>query len=151
MKKLKVYVSGSWINRPKVKSLMGDIDIMGHEVAIDWTEQTESGPESDKLYAEEDIKALEECHCLIYCLDGNPSRGKNFEVGYMAALKKPIAIYVLNLDSITHIQMETHGIVRYYINKECVFIRAGMYSILRTMDELKSWLSNMATASNTVK
>ena len=138
--KLKVYVAGSLKNRCLIKVLMNEIEMMGHKITNDWTEYVESG--SANQCAEEDIRALQECDCLIYCLDGISSRGKNFELGYATALKKPIAIYMLNLNSITHSPIERQGIIKYYIDKECVFIRANMYPIFHTMDELKSWLSN---------
>ena len=140
-----VYVAGSLKNRPLIKVLMNEIEMMGYKITTDWAEDTEV---SARLCAKEDIRALQECDYLIYCLDGIPSRGKNFELGYVAALKKPIAIYFLNLNSISHIPIERPGILKYYIDKECVFIRAGMYPIFHTMDDLKSWLSNMPIISN---
>lgn len=146
MNKIKVYVAGSCKNISSVKDVMNEIETMGHEIATDWTKHKRSGP--TKLYAEEDIKALQECDCLLYCMDGIPSRGKNFELGYVTALKKPIAIYMLNLDSIAHVPIETPGILKYYIDKECVFIRADMYPIFHTMDELRSWLSNIQIWEN---
>lgn len=138
--KLKVYVAGSLKNRALIKVLMNEIEMMGHKIITDWTESAEPG--SARLCAKEDIRGLQECDCLIYCLDGIPSRGKNFELGYITALKKPIAIYILNISSISHIPIELPGIFKYYIDKECVFIRANMYPIFYTIDELKSWLSN---------
>lgn len=138
--KLKVYVAGSLKNIPLVKVLMNEIEMMGHKITTDWTEDTGSG--SARLRAEKDIRALQECDCMIYCLDGIHSRCKNFELGYITALKKPIAIYMLNLNSIPHAPIEIPGILKYYIEKECIFIRANMYPIFHTMDELKSWLSN---------
>ena len=138
MYKTKVYVAGSCKNRSLVKVIMNEIMLMGYDVVLDWTDHKD--PKMAKIYATEDIKALHECDCLLYCMDGNPSKGKNFELGYATALKKPIAIYVLNLNSVVHIPIEEPGILKYYIDKECVFIRANMYPILHTMDELKLWL-----------
>lgn len=145
MKKIKVYVAGSCKNRSSVKIIMNKIEMMGHDIATDWTKHKK---EPAKLYAEEDIKALQECDCLLYCMDGISSRGKNFELGYVTALKKPIAIYMLNLDSIAHIPIETPGILKHYVNKECMFIRANMYPIFHTTDNLKSWLSNVQVWEN---
>lgn len=146
--RLKVYVAGSCKNISLIKALMNDIEAMGHEVIVDWTKHKS---EPAKLYAEKDIKALQDCDCLIYCLDGIPSRGKNFELGYATALKKPVAIYMLNLESITHIPIERPGISKYLIDKECVFIRANMYPILHTVDELKLWLSNRQIVSDMMR
>lgn len=147
--RLKVYVAGSLKNRSLTKVLMNEIEMMGYKITTDWTEDIESG--SDRLCAEEDIRALQECDCLIYCLDGIHSRGKNFELGYVTALKKPIAIYMLNLSSISHISIETPGILKYYIDKECVFIRANMYPIFHTINELKLWLSKRSIILNVRK
>jgi len=146
MKKIKVYIAGSCKNVSIVKAVMNDIETMGYEIAIDWTKHKRSGPA--KLYADEDIKALQECDCLLYCMDGISSRGKNFELGYVTALGKPIAIYMPNLDSIAHIPIETPGILKYYIDKECIFIRANIYPIFYTTDELRSWLSNIQVWEN---
>lgn len=140
MNSLKVYVAGSWKNKFLIRILMDEIEMMGYKVVADWTKHQVSG--HTKEYAAEDLKGLQECDCLIYCLDGIPSRDKNFELGYVTALGKPAAIYMLNLTSIAHIPIETPGIIKYYIDKECIFIRANMYPIIYTIDELKSWLSN---------
>lgn len=140
MDKTKVYVAGSWKNRFAIRVLMNEIEIMGHQVAVDWTEHKSSG--YAKQYAAEDLKGLQECHCLIYCLDGIKSRGKNFELGYVTALGRPIALYIL----------PTYGIVigsdnrilplEHLTDSECVFIRANLYPIIHSIDQLKSWLSN---------
>lgn len=139
--KIKVYIAGSWKSRLVIKTLMNKIEMMGHKIVVDWTEHKLSG--FAKEYAAEDIKGLQECDCLIYCMDGIDSRGKNFELGYATAIGKPIAIYMLNLNSIVHIPIELSGILKYYIDKECIFIRANLYPILDTIDELKLWLSNI--------
>lgn len=133
-----VYISGSWKNRDAVKRLMSDIENWGCKVTVDWTNHKNSGSIAD--YAQEYIKGLQECDCFIYCMDGIKSLGKNFELGYASALGKHIGVYLFegatfgpNMKSVTFDKI---------IAKECVFIRANIYQILRTIDELKNWLLN---------
>lgn len=124
-----IYLAGSWKNKISIRHLMRDIEDWGHKIIIDWTKHEEKN--SAKRYATEDLRALKDCDCLIFCMDGVHSRGKNFELGYATALGKPIAIY--------HIRNGDSSI----IDNECVFIRAKLYPILHNYDELKLWLSNI--------
>ena len=149
-----VYITGSWKNREAIKYLMGDIEKLGNKIAVDWTEH--KGKENVKNYAQEIIKGLQECDCFIYCMDGIKSIGKNFELGFAAGLNKPIAIYLLNNKNINNENdsdgskclnlfgpnMDTTPFDK-MIEKECIFIQAKMYPILRTFDKLITWLSNI--------
>lgn len=136
----KVYVAGSWRNRLVIKVLMNEIEMMGHRVVVDWTGHKSSG--YARQYAAEDLKGLQECDCLIYCLDGIKSRGKNFELGYATALGKPIVLYLLSIYGIVVGPDSGRLSLECVIDNECVFIRANLYPILHSIDELKSWLSN---------
>jgi hypothetical protein len=135
MAKTKVYVAGSFKNYTKIKSIMDDIESWGFSITVDWTKHQEEG--NAKQYAEEDLKGLKECDCLIYCLDSNHSRGKNFELGYITALEKPIIIYIMTGDDIEKLPIDS------LIDKECVFIRARLYPIINSMEELRLWLDNL--------
>lgn len=90
MSKTTIYVAGSWKNRSIIKNIMEKIESWGCNIAVDWTKHQEKGGAIQ--YAEEDLKGLKECDCLIYCMDTNHSRGKNFELGYVTALEKPVVI-----------------------------------------------------------
>ena len=149
MNKLKVYVAGSWKNKDIIKGIMGKIEEWEYEVPFNWTD-TEKG--DTKQYALEDIKGLNECNCLIYCMDGTKSRGKNFELGYATALNKPIAIYVFSVDNILNAireisadpnNLSMNDILDAAISNECVFIRAKMYPIFHSIEELKLWLDDL--------
>lgn len=149
-----VYITGSWKNREAIKCLMCDIEKLGNKIAVDWTEH--KGKENVKNYAQEIIKGLQECDCFIYCMDGIKSIGKNFELGFAAALNRPIAIYILNNKNINNESdsdgnkclnlfgpnMDTTPFDK-MVGKECIFIQAKMYPILCTFDELITWLSNI--------
>ena len=74
MGKIKIYVAGSWKNRSKIKNIMDEIESWGYDIAVDWTKHQEKG--NARQYAEEDLKGLKECDCLIYCMDSNHSRGQ---------------------------------------------------------------------------
>lgn len=140
MSKTIIYVAGSWKNRLEIKNIMEEIESWEYNVAVDWTKHQEKG--GARQYAEEDLKGLKECDCLVYCNDGIKSRGKNFELGYITALNKPVAIYVFPTiwDSVE----DRYGsYIDSIIGKECVFIRANIYPIIRTKKELKVWLSNI--------
>lgn len=136
MSKIKVYVAGSWKNMLKIKNIMEEIESWGYDIAVDWTKHQEKG--SARQYAEEDLNGLKECDCLIYCMDSNHSRGKNFELGYITALEKPVIIYIIPNDGI-----EEKLPIDSLIDKECVFIRAKLYTILDSVDELRLWLENI--------
>lgn len=138
MNKVKVYIAGSFKNRPKIKDIMDAIESWGFYVAIDWTKHQEKG--GARQYAEEDLKGLKECDCLIYCMDSNHSRGKNFELGYITALGKPIIIYIIPGDHVSDIYKLP---IDSLIDKECVFIRARLYPIITSMDDLRLWLDNL--------
>jgi nucleoside 2-deoxyribosyltransferase len=138
MNKIKVYIAGSWKNRSKIKSIMNDIESWGFYIATDWTKHQEKG--CARQYAEEDFNGLKECDCLIYCMDSNHSRGKNFELGYVTALGKPIIIYIIPGDYVSDREM-LH--IDSLTDKECVFIRARLYPIISSMDELRLWLDNL--------
>lgn len=123
---------------------MEEIESWGCNVAVDWTAHQEKG--GARQYAEEDLKGLKECDCLIYCMDSNYSRGKNFELGYITALRKPIVIYIIpsnetndEIVSGTEEKLSVDSL----IDKECVFIRAKLYPILDSIDELRLWLDNL--------
>lgn len=138
--KSNVYVSGSCKNRGAVKKLMDDIENRGYRVAVDWTSR--KLVDNVKDHVEEDIKALKECDCFIYCMDGIKSRGKYFELGYVASMEKPIAIYLLPSYYITN----TDGDIMPFdviIENESVFVKTGAYSVYRDIDELETWLSNI--------
>lgn len=129
----KVYVSGSCKNRIMIRCLMNDIKNWGYEIVSDWTTRKESG-DIYRKYAQEDIRALKECDCLVYCMDDFKSRGKYFELGYATALGKPIGIYLflsLSLDNA--------------MKNESIFIRSGMYPIIYDVNNLKTWLANVKT------
>jgi len=138
MDKVKVYVAGSFKNRPKIKDIMDDIENWGFYIATDWTKHQEKG--GARQYAEEDLDGLKECDCLIYCMDSNHSRGKNFELGYITALGKPIIIYIIPGDDVSDIEKLP---IDSLIDKECVFIRARLYPIITSMDDLRLWLDNL--------
>lgn len=149
MTKINTYVAGSWKNRSTIKHLMEDIESWGCNVIVDWTKHQEKG--GARLYAEEDLKGLKECDCLIYCMDSNHSRGKNFELGYITALGKPIIIYIIPNND-TNDGIVSDGIasgteeklsIDSLIDKECVFIRARLYPIINSIDELRLWLDNL--------
>lgn len=144
MDKTKIYVAGSWKNRLLIRDLMEEMESWGHIVLVDWTNHEEKG--CAKQYAEQDIKGLKECDCLVYCMDGQKSRGKNFELGYVAALNKPTVVYLSTIDFSTigkDIEDVSYdGIIDYMTTNECVFIRALMFPVLHTAEELKTWLSN---------
>lgn len=145
MDKTKIYVAGSWKNRLLIKCLMREIEDWGHTVLVDWTNHEEKG--GAKQYAEQDIKGLNQCDCLVYCMDGHKSRGKNFELGYVTALNKPIAIYLFSIDRSTVYKDIENVSIDYILDNmmanECVFIRAHMFPVLHTVEELKTWLSNI--------
>ena len=140
-----VYVSGSWKNRVAVRGLMNEIKNWNNEIAVDWTEHKGKGNIKD--YSQEILEGLQACNCMIYCMDGIKSIGKNFELGYMAALGKPIGVYLLNNNcdnccNIFGLNSDTISLEK-MLEKECIFIQNKMYPILKTIDELKMWLSNI--------
>ena len=144
MGKITIYVAGSWKNRSRIKNIMEKIESWEHNIAVDWTKHQEKG--GARQYAEEDIKGLKECDCLVYCNDGIKSRGKNFELGYITALGKPIVIYLIpsnetndGIVSGTEEKLSIYSL----IDKECVFIRARLYPIINSIDELRLWLDNL--------
>jgi len=144
MNKTKIYVAGSWKNRLIIRCLMKEIEDWGHTVLVDWTNHEEKG--GAKQYAEDDIKGLDQCDCLVYCMDGHKSRGKNFELGYATALNKPIAVYLFSIDCSTVQGIEDASIdymVDNMMDNECIFIRSRMFPVLHTVEELKTWLSNI--------
>lgn len=136
-----IYVTGSWKNRVAIRKLMGDMENHGYIIIVDWTSRKIT--DDAKIAAEENIKGLRECDCLIYCMDGIRSRGKYFELGYATALGKPIAIYLLptyyNIINPNQEEMPFNVI----LENESVFIRSRAYKVLCNMDELKNWLSNI--------
>lgn len=136
MSKIKIYVAGSWKNRSKIKNIMEEIENWEYDIAVDWTKHQEKG--GARQYAEEDLKGLKECDCLVYCMDSNHSRGKNFELGYIAALGKPVIIYIIPGDGVSE-KLPIDSL----IDKECIFIRAKLYPILDSMNELRLWLDNL--------
>lgn len=99
--KTNIYVAGSLRNISKIKNIMDE--------------------KGTKQCAEEDIKGLKECDCLIYCMDSNHSRGKNFELGYITALGKPIIIYIMPGEEISE-KLPIDSL----IDNECIFIRAKL-------------------------
>lgn len=136
-----VYVAGSLKNRVAIKKLMNSIENWGYKITADWTNYKDG--DSAKYGAEESVQGLKECDCLIYCMDGVKSRGKYFELGYVSALGKPITIYFLpNNYYITDLNCDTLPF-NVIIENESVFIRSGMYPVMYTIDELKTWLSNI--------
>lgn len=141
MSKIKVYVAGSWKNRSAIKRLIEKIECWGYKVIVDWTKHQEKG--GAKQYAEEDLKGLQECDCLVYCMDSNHSRGKNFELGYVTALGKPVIIYIMRDDGVMTDPDRKKLPIDSLIDKECIFIRAKLYHILDILDELRSWLDNL--------
>ena len=141
-----VYISGSWKNRDVVRCLMEDIENWGYSIIIDWTNHRKK----DILnYAHEYIKALKECDCMIYCMDGIKSIGKSFELGYATALDKPVGIYLLK-DNVFGPNRETTSLDK-ILEKECLFIRANFYKILYSIDELKNWLLSIIPIQQTVE
>ena len=138
MSKITIYVAGSLKNMSIIKNIMEEIESWGHDIAVDWTMQEKGGT---KQYAEEDLKGLKECDCLIYCMDSNHSRGKNFELGYITALEKPIVIYIIPDDDT--VSSTDKLSIDSLIDKECIFIRAKLYPILNSMNELRLWLDNL--------
>lgn len=139
-----VYIAGSWKNREAVKRLMKDIEEWGCKITVDWTNHKRK----DNLmeYVQEYIKGLQECDHFIYCMDGIKSIGKNFELGYATALGKPIGIYLFD-GNIFGPNMEKISFDK-IIEKESVFVRANMYQIIRTIDELKNWLFNIMSSQS---
>lgn len=140
MTKIKVYVAGSWKNRSTIKQLMEKIEDWGYIIVTDWTIHQEKG--GAKRYAEEDLKGLQECDCLVYCMDENHSRGKNFELGYIAALDKPVIIYIISNKGIDKC-LDKDISVDSLIDKECIFIRAKLYPILDCLEDLRLWIDNL--------
>lgn len=138
MNTTKVYVAGSFKNREKIRYIMSEIENWGFRIAADWTIHQEKG--GSKLYATEDLQGLKECDCLVYCMDSNHSRGKNFELGYITALKKPIIIYIMPENDVSDIENLS---IDSLIDRECVFIRARLYPIISSMGELRLWLDNL--------
>ena len=141
MSKIKVYVAGSWKNRLTIKRLMEYIEEWGNIVIIDWTKHQEKG--DAKQYAKEDLKGLKDCDCLIYCMDSNHSRGKNFELGYITALDKPVVIYIISDEKIdAYLDMRKIPIDS-LVDKECIFVRARLYPIIGSLDDLRLWIENL--------
>lgn len=134
-----VYIAGSWKNRIEVRNLMNDIESWGYNITVDWTNHV--GKDNLVAYVQEYIKGMQECDYFIYCMDGIKSIGKNFELGYATALGKHIGIYLFNNKTFGP-NMETTPYNK-IIQKECAFIRADIYKILRTIDELKNWLPSI--------
>lgn len=135
----KIYIAGSWKNKNAVKDLMTDLEGDGYSIAVDWTNHKID--ENLVSYVQDYLKGLNECSCFIYCMDGIKSIGKNFELGYATALGKPIGIFLMNSKmfgpNIENLPYEK------IIAKECSFIRANLYKVLRSIEELKSWLSSI--------
>jgi len=134
-----VYIAGSWKNRIVIKQLMKDIESWGYKITVDWTEHKRK--ENIMEYAQEYLKGLKECDYFVYCMDGIKSIGKNFELGYATALDKHVGVYVFdnnifgpNLKNVSFDKI---------VDKECIFIRANMYQVLHTLDELKNWLPSI--------
>lgn len=142
MSGITVYIAGSIDNKSKIKNLMGEIESWGHNIAVDWTKHQEKGKATQ--YAKEDLKGLKDCDCLIYCMDRNRSRGKNFELGYITALGKPIVIYIMdeNEDKDKDFEREKLSIDS-LIDNECIFIRAKLFPIIDSKEELRLWLDNL--------
>ena len=144
MSKITIYVAGSWKNRSKIKNIMDEIESWGCNMAVDWTKHQEGDA---RQYAEEDLKGLKECDCLVYCMDSNHSRCKNFELGYITALGKPVVIYIIPSDEndsiIPGADTSDMSYIDSLIDKECIFIRAKLYPILDSINELRLWLDNL--------
>ena len=135
--KKKIYVAGSCKNIVTIRQLMKNIENLGHDISLDWT--VRRGDTDAKKDAQEDIKRLQECDCLIYCMDGIKSRGKYFELGYAAALSKPIGVYFLYAVDPNGTMSGLNAVME----DESVFIKSRMYPIMYTLGELNVWLSNI--------
>lgn len=134
-----VYIAGSWKNRIVVKQLMNDIENWGYKITVDWTEHKRKDNISE--YAQEYLKGLKECDYFVYCMDGIKSIGKNFELGYATALDKQVGVYVFD-NNIFGPNMKVLSFDK-IVDKECIFIRANMYQVIHTIDELKNWLPSI--------
>lgn len=135
-----VYIAGSWINRIEVKNLMSSIESWGYNISVDWTNHVGK----DKLveYVQEYMKGIKECDYFVYCMDGIKSIGKNFELGYATALDKKIGIYLFSNKTFGP-NMETTPLNK-IMNKECAFVRANIYQMIHTIEELKNWLTTIS-------
>src|SRR3972149_5757480 len=123
-----VYIAGSWKNRNDVKHLMDEIEEWGCKIMVEWTNHKKKDNIID--YVQEYIKGLQECDCFVYCMDGIKSIGKTFELGYVTALNNPVGLFILE--------------------KECIYIRANIYQIIRTIDELKNWLLDIVPSKSDI-
>jgi nucleoside 2-deoxyribosyltransferase len=136
-----IYMSGSWKNRVAIRQLMNDMENLSYKIVVNWTNRKIT--DDARIAAEQNIKGLQECDCLIYCMDGIRSRGKYFELGYATALGKPIAIYLLPTYYNVINPNDEHMPFNIVLENESVFIRSRVYTILCNIDELKNWLSDV--------
>ncbi len=122
-KDLKIYVAGSLKNSHMANCVMKDIESMGCQIAVDWAKDID---------VTECIKGLEQCDGLIFCMDGFKSRGKNFELGYVHALKKPIIVYPIYpfKESIEDL-----------LENESTFLK--LFPIIKSRDDIKDWITNL--------
>jgi len=136
-----IYMAGSWKNRVAIRQLMNDMENLGYKITVNWPNRKIT--DDAKIAAEENLKGLRECDCLIYCMDGIRSRGKYFELGYATALSKPIGIYLL--PTYYNVINPNHEDIPFSVvlENESVFIRSRTYPILCNIDELKNWLSDI--------
>ena len=141
-----VYIAGSWKNRNDVKHLMDEIEEWGCKIMVDWTNHKKKDNIID--YVQEYIKGLQECDCFVYCMDGIKSIGKTFELGYVTALNKPVGIFLFE-NKIFGPNMEKISFDK-ILEKECIYIRANIYQIIRTIDELKNWLLDIVPSKSDI-
>ncbi len=134
-----VYIAGSWKNRVAIRQLMDDVENLGYKITVDWTNHIGK----DKLveYVQEYMRGIKECDYFIYCMDGIKSIGKNFELGYATALGKHVGVYLFNSKTFGP-NIESTPLSK-IMDKESAFVRANIFQMLYTMDELKNWLPSI--------
>jgi len=100
---MKVYVATSFTEAPLAKTVMEALEIDGHHITHNWTNENASGLQGDELTkyltrcALADVDGVERCDVLL--LLNNPKcRGAYTELGMAIALKKQV-IVVWNLVS----------------------------------------------------
>ncbi len=135
-----VYIAGSCKNKNAVKDLMVKIETWDCRIVFDWTVSDKNY--DVKRYVQEDIEAIKLCDNFIYCMDGIKSRGKYFELGYAAALGKRIGIYLLPncyyvMDNVCSQDTLPFSVI---MENDSVFIKSKMYTVLSTIEELRTWL-----------
>lgn len=97
---MRIYVAGSWLEKPRIQEIMRELRDAGHGITFDWTENHDKQRSLCGIDAEMDMDGVRRCQAFVGVFEEDHKyQGALLEMGAALVQNKPVFLLGHAIDS----------------------------------------------------